>query len=192
MPEFTDRSKMQLMPASAKFFPLFFLLLISWANAAWSQQIRPHVPLPDEPVRSAIFEECSACHGIDEYAYHAQDKSGWQNLLTELHGDSSQWSVSSSNLEILLDYLSENFGPERNPFPREYIPQPVEETFSDVDAQNFLELTCTECHEIRVYDRNGPTGYWRNLILEMRGNGAQLSDENLERLVEWLARTQGP
>jgi hypothetical protein len=191
MSKFIYPLKMKSMPESAK-FTVLFMLLICWTSSVWSQQIRPHVTLPDEPVRSAIFEECSACHGIDVYAFHALDRPGWQSLLTQLHADSPQWSVSDSNSEILLSYLAEKFGPERNPFPREYVPKPIEDFFSDVDAQNFLELTCAECHEIRVYGRSGSTAYWRNLILEMRGNGAQLNDDNLERLVEWLARTQGP
>ena len=32
---------------------------------------------------------------------------------------------------------------------------------------------------------------WRVLTLDMRERGAQLSDEEIERLVEWLGRTRG-
>lgn len=171
---------------------LILMLLTGWENISMAQQIRPHVPLPDEPVRTAIFEECSSCHGIDVYAYQAADRERWQVLLAELHHNYSDWVIDARNEKILLDYLAENFGPERNPFPREYVPPEVEDFFDDTAAQNFLENTCTECHEIRVYNRRGAAEYWRSLILEMRGNGARLSDENLERLVEWLARNRGP
>jgi cytochrome c553 len=161
-------------------------------SIALAQQIRPHVPLPDEPVRSAIFEECSSCHGIDVYAYHAEDRTGWRDLLEDLHRDYQGLSIDAGNEQVLLDYLAENFGPDRDPFPREYVPPEIDDFFDDAAAREFLEGTCTECHEIRVYSRTGPVEYWRSLILEMRGNGARLSDENVERLVEWLARTRGP
>lgn len=161
-------------------------------GAAFAQQIRPHVPVPDEPIRSAIFAECSACHGIDVYAYHAADRNGWAGLLADLHRDYPSLFGNDSNREILLDYLAEDFGPDRAPFPREYVPPVINDFFDDETARVFLNNTCTECHEIRVYNRRGSIEYWRSLVLEMRGNGAQLSDENLERLVEWLARTQGP
>jgi len=32
---------------------------------------------------------------------------------------------------------------------------------------------------------------WRDLMLDMRGNGAVLSDVEMEKLVEWLGRMRG-
>lgn len=157
-----------------------------------AQQIRPHVYLPDEPVRSAIFESCSSCHGIDEYAYYALDRMGWQALLADKHNQGSSLRLSDKNRDLMLDYLAENFGPQSVPFPREYVPPEVVDYFDDSDARVFLEQTCAECHEIRVFGRKGTEQEWRELVFEMRENGASLSDENLERLVEWLARTRGP
>ena len=38
--------------------------------------------------------------------------------------------------------------------------------------------------------RNSPDR-WRVVSLDMRQRGAKLSDEELEKLVEWLGRTKG-
>lgn len=153
--------------------------------------LRPHVELPDEPVRSAIFESCSKCHGIDVYAYNSLDRSGWQALLDTQHRQQRGLALSRGNEAILLDYLTANFGPDTVPFPREYVPAEITEFFSDQDARVFLEEVCTECHEIRVFGQRNTLAKWRDLMLEMRENGANLDDENLERLVEWLGRTRG-
>lgn len=172
-------------------FMIALLLLVLAASAA-AQGLRPHVELPDEPVRGAIFANCSACHGIDVYAYNALDRASWQALLDNEHKRARDVSIPPRDEEILLDWLVENFGPDTVPFPREYVAPEIDSFFSDADARVFLEQTCTVCHELRVFGRRGSTAEWRELVLEMRGNGAELSDENLERLVEWLGRVRGP
>ena len=152
---------------------------------------RPHVELPDEPVRSAIFKNCSACHGIDYLAYNSLDRSGWQELIDSKHKQLRNIAITPEHEAVLLDYLVENFGPETVPFPREYVAPEITEFFSDQDARVFLEQTCAQCHRIRVFGQRNTTAKWHDLVLEMRENGAELSDENLERLVEWLGRTRG-
>ena len=157
-----------------------------------AQVVRPQVDLPDEPVRSVIFENCSACHGIDVYAFHALDKREWRSLLESLHDQDERLFRSRRHRNIMLDYLSDNFGANSIPFPREYVPPEISDFFSDADARVFLDQTCAECHEIRVFNKRGTEQQWRDLVFEMRENGAELTDENLERLVEWLGRVRGP
>jgi hypothetical protein len=179
-------------PALLAGFILFMLCVPLHATAQQAGGARPHVELPDEPVRSAIFENCSACHGIDEYAYNALDATGWSALIDNQHKQQRDLAISPEHEAILLDYLVENFGPNTIAFPREYIAPEITDFFSDTDARVFLENVCAECHEIRVFGQRNNTEQWRNLVLEMRENGASLSNENLERLVEWLGRVRGP
>ena len=176
--------------ALACLFRAAVIMLPALPIAAQETSARPHVELPDEPVRSAIFKNCSACHGIDYYAYNALDKSGWQQLL-EMKHKQPRSAIAPEDEAVLLGYLVENFGPETVPFPREYVPPEITEFFSDQDARVFLEDNCADCHRIRVFGQRNTAAKWRDLVLEMRENGAELSDENLERLVEWLGRTRG-
>lgn len=92
---------------------------------------------------------------------------------------------------LLLDYLVKDFGPESVPFPRDYVAQEITEFFDNSAARVFLEGTCTECHEIRVFEHRKDVAGWRALVLDMRERGASISDHNIEKLVEWLGRTRG-
>ena len=44
---------------------------------------RPQVEPPYGPVRAVIFTHCTSCHGIDDYAYNALDRAGWNALIDE-------------------------------------------------------------------------------------------------------------
>lgn len=176
----------------------FFAIIITAAAflpapafAQFGSAVRPQVPLPEGQVRNVILKNCVRCHGIDDYAFRAMDRAGWQALLDIEHKQQRNVVLTKRDERILLNYLVRNFGPESIPFPREYIPPEIDSFFTDGQARVFLETTCTECHEIRVFDdRKTPAG-WRALVVDMRERGARLSDENLEQLVEWLGRVRG-
>lgn len=170
---------------------LMALALASLCARAAAQGLRPQVELPDEPVRGAIFRHCSACHGIDPYAYYALDRQGWRALIDQRHHDANAVNLSGSDETVLLDFLSEQFGADSIAFPRVYVPPKVTETFTDIEARVFMDSVCTECHELRVFKQRNTPVKWRELMLEMRGNGAMLSDMELEKLVEWLGRMRG-
>lgn len=153
--------------------------------------VRPNVNMPRGPVRQVLLTSCTSCHGIDDYAYHALDRAGWQALIETRHKNKTV-VISDQDRNILLDYLVANFGPNWKPFPRTYVPLPVKETFSDDDGRAFVEKTCTSCHEVdRVFGPRYNEPRWRSIVLDMRERGAKLSDENVERLVEWLYRVWG-
>lgn len=162
------------------------------ANATLAQSAaRPQVPLPDGPVRGVILKNCVSCHGIDDYAFHAMDRDGWKQLLDGPHRQERGVQLSRRDERILLDYLVKDFGPESVPFPRDYVAQEISEYFDNASARVFLEGTCTECHEIRVFEHRKDANGWRALVLDMRERGASISDQNVEKLVEWLARVRG-
>src|SRR5438034_11765592 len=65
-------------------------IVAALGSAAVSAQVggrptRPHVTPPKGPPRQVIFKYCTACHGIDDYAYYAQDRPAWDALLTTKH-----------------------------------------------------------------------------------------------------------
>jgi hypothetical protein len=84
------------------------------------------------------------------------------------------------------------FGPDTKPFPRTYIPPEITTFFSDPEARRLLDRACTSCHELdRVERARNPEERWRVLVVDMRERGAKLTDEETERLVEWLGRVWG-
>lgn len=152
---------------------------------------RPQVVPPQGAARQVIFKNCTSCHGIDDYAYNALDRAGWDALITAKHRDLSV-PLAEKDRAALLDWLEVRFGPTTKPFPRTYIAREVTTFFTDSEAEALLKRACTSCHAIeRVNAARFSPDRWRVVTLDMRERGARLQDEELERLVEWLGRTKG-
>jgi cytochrome c553 len=152
---------------------------------------RPQVVPPQGATRKVIFTYCTSCHGIDDYAYNALDRAGWDAHLTAKHRTLNV-PLPPAERSILLDWLVERFGPTTKPFPRAYVAQEITTFFSDTEGEALLKRACTSCHELDRVNRTRATlDGWRVLTLDMRERGAKIEDEELERLVEWLGRTKG-
>jgi cytochrome c553 len=152
---------------------------------------RPQVEPPKGPVRQVIFTRCISCHGIDDYAYNALDRAGWNALIETKHKD-SKLVLADADRDLILDWVVARFGPDSRPFPRTYVPPEITTFFSDPEAQTLLGRACTTCHgQDRVNEARYSPDRWRVVALDMRQRGAKLTDEELERLVEWLGRVKG-
>ena len=152
---------------------------------------RPKVQRPDGPVWRVIRRNCTECHGIDDYSFYAQDRAAWQKLIAAKHKP-GEAVLSESDQNILLDWLVSKFGPDTKPFPRTYIPPEITTFFSDPEARRLLNRACTNCHGLEQVERTRSAEEgWRVTLVDMRERGAKLSDEELERLVEWLSRVWG-
>jgi hypothetical protein len=152
---------------------------------------RPRVQMPQGPVRDVIRKNCTACHGIDDYAFFALDRDGWQKLIETKHkpGD---LTISTRDRSTLLDWMITKFGPETKPFPRSYVAPEITTFFSDPEAKRLLDRACTKCHDIdRVNQARRTAEGWRVVSVDMRERGAVLTDLELEQLVEWLGRVKG-
>jgi cytochrome c553 len=154
---------------------------------------RPQVKPPQGQVRAIIFKNCTSCHGIDDYAFNALDRDGWNRHLEAKHKDPSFAKlISDADRQPLLDWLVSRFGPETKPFPRTYVAQEITTFLSDTDAEALLKRACTSCHDMeRVNAARNSADAWRVLTIDMRERGAKITDEEVEKLVEWLGRTQG-
>src|SRR5205814_4837266 len=102
---------------------------------------RPHVTAPKGPPRQVIFTYCTSCHGIDDYAYYAQDRAAWDTLLTTKHRGLDV-PFPAADRAILLDWLAERFGPGTKPFPRTYVAHEATTFYSDVEAEAVLTRAC--------------------------------------------------
>ncbi len=152
---------------------------------------RPQVTPPQGPPRQVIFKHCTTCHGIDDYAYNALDRAGWDAHLTKKH-QGLDVPLPQADRAILLDWLAERFGATTTPCPRAYVAEEATTFFSDAEGDALLKRACTSCHEVeRVNKARFAPERWRVVTLDMRERGAKLEDGELERLVEWLGRTKG-
>ena len=152
---------------------------------------RPQVETPKGPVRQVILKKCSSCHGIDDYAYNAMDRAGWSAFIDAKH-KGLEVSISDADRSLVLDWVTAKFGPDSKPFPRAYVPREVTIFFDDDEAQALINRACTTCHSLdRVNEARFSPDRWRVVTVDMRERGAKVTDEELERLVEWLGRVKG-
>jgi len=156
---------------------------------------RPKVDRPDGPVWQVIRKNCTQCHGIDDYAFFALDKAGWQSLIeTKDKSPLAEGTPTLSDQDrgLLLDWLVSKFGPTSKPFPRSYVPPEITVFFSDPEATLVLNRSCVSCHGLDyVMNSRHSLDEWRVIAVQMKTRGANISDEDLERLVEWLGRVKG-
>jgi len=137
---------------------------------------RPKVERPDGPVWNVIRKNCTQCHGIDDYAFYALDRAGWQSLIETKHK-----SPLAEGTPVLSD-----------DDPRTYVPPEITEFLSDAEALLVLNRSCVSCHGIdRVMKSRFSLDEWRVIAVQMKARGANISDVDLERLVEWLGRVKG-
>ena len=90
-------------------------IVVALGSAAVSAQsggrpTRPQVTPPKGQARQVIFKYCTSCHGIDDYAYHALDRTAWDALVTTKHRGLDV-PLPVADRAILLDWLAERFGP---------------------------------------------------------------------------------
>ena len=153
---------------------------------------RPQVKPPQGQVRAIIFKNCTSCHGIDDYAFNALDRSGWNQHLEAKHPNGFAKMISDGDRALLLDWLVERFGPTTKPFPRTYVAREVTTFFSDAEGEALINRSCITCHPAdRINAARNSADAWRVLIIDMRERGARIADEEVEKLVEWLGRTKG-
>ncbi len=123
------------------------LLAIPVAAQIGGRPQRPKVQRPDGPVWEVIRTHCTACHGIDDFAFYAQDKAAWQKLIAQKHKP-GEADLSDADRALLLDWLGTKFGPDTKPFPRTYVPREITTFFSDPEAIRLLNRACTQCHAL--------------------------------------------
>jgi len=158
---------------------------------------RPIVELPRGAVRQVILDSCTACHGIDDYAYYAMDRAGWQKLIESMKEKGA--AISDDDRSILLDWLVSKFGPDSKPFPRVRAEGPVlnfgggDAAARDAVAKRLLESVCRTCHTLeRVEVAKYTQQKWRDIVTDMKNKGAQLDDADVAPLADYLTKTYGP
>ena len=59
-------------------------------------------------------------------------------------------------------------------------------------AWSLLARACSTCHPVdRANSARNSADAWRVLTIDMRERGAKVTDDEVEKLVEWLGRTKG-
>jgi cytochrome c5 len=157
---------------------------------------RPLVDLPRGAVRQVILDSCTTCHGIDDYAYYAMDRAGWQKLIDTMKDKGAV--ISDDNRSTLLDWLVSKFGPDSKPFPRTRGDGPIlnfgggDTAARDAAAKRVVDSVCRTCHTLeRIEVAKNTEDKWREIVTDMKTKGAQLDTADVAPLAAYLAKTYG-
>jgi hypothetical protein len=71
--------------------------------------------LPPAPIRPKVRTACLECHDAGIIRQQRLDRKSWQKVVDKM----VRWGalVEPGDREPMLDYLTANFGPEKNPQP---------------------------------------------------------------------------
>jgi len=155
---------------------------------------RPEVTLPDGPVREIIRSSCSACHGIDEYGYYSMDRDAWSALIDRMETATSGLlegtEIDDADREILLDWLVAEFGPDSEPFERQYVVREVTDAtrLSDDRAMERFSEACESCHSPldRILSTELDEDQWRSTLTGKIATGTPILVDEVDPLIDWL------
>ena len=185
--------------------PLFALTLLAITAPALAQfeanrrPPRPEVTLPEGPVRQIILSRCAACHGIDEYGYYAMTRENWSALIERMKTTKSGLiegtDITSDEQEVLLDWLVAEFGPDAEPFERQYVVREItdETRLTDDGAAAQLERSCAGCHSPvePVLSAELDEEQWRATLTRKIATGTPILLDEVDPLIDWIQR-RGP
>jgi len=142
------------------------------------------VQLPDGAGKQVLQTACTACHGLDGVVRLHMDKSGWEGLVSSMISNGA--TVADKDYPVLVNYLVQNFGPEK----------PAGQAAAggnDAAAKKLLEDVCTACHDLDlVSDQHLSKDEWQQVVTSMVAKGASLGDKDAPVLVDYLAKTYPP
>ena len=126
--------------------------------------------LPDGPGKKILESACATCHGLDVVASKKFSKQRWQVIVI---GMLETNSLKKAEMAELVDYLAANFGEKDR-------------------GRELVESICSVCHEWqRVEGRHLSKDEWAGTIKGMIFEGAPVTDEEFELMVNYLARAFG-
>jgi cytochrome c5 len=127
--------------------------------------------LPEGNGKRLLEAACSTCHGLDTIAAKKLSRQRWQVLVLGMAD--SRASLSKADETELVEYLARNFGePDR--------------------GKELVEEICSLCHEWeRVKEQHLSKDQWAGVIKGMIFEGAPVTDQEFDQIVNYLATNYG-
>ena len=159
-------------------------LVLTIATAALGfAAVQQNATLPEGEGKKILESSCTACHGLDALdKFKGTYKSNqWKDLIVNMKAYGAQ--VSDAQVTTLVDYLTKNFGPK----------DAAASAPSDDAGKSILETACSTCHGIDIVQRlQLNKEAWTDIVRNMIGNGAAVTDEQIPVLVDYLTKNYGP
>ena len=134
--------------------------------------------LPEGPGKELVSTRCTGCHGLDTAVGPRLDRDRWSAVIAKMIKTGAK--LDDRERETAVDYLSTHFGPAQSA-----IDPAAEQT-----ARRYIDGICSSCHgrDLIAATRVTP-GEWLQIVKNMNGKGAGLSEADVDLLADYLART---
>jgi cytochrome c5 len=127
--------------------------------------------LPEGGAKKTIEAACVSCHTLEVLNGKQWTKLRWEAVVANMVERGA--SLKKSDSATVVDYLTKNFGEER--------------------GQELVEDICSLCHEWqRVKSYPKTREQWTGTIKGMIFEGAPVTDEEFNLIVDYLAKNYGP
>lgn len=147
--------------------------------------------LPDGPGRSLVATQCAACHSLDEALSKRGTADEWRATVQEMIDRGAP--ITSQDTAAIVTYLATHYGPGAPAAAAGAAPQSAASALPDGPGKDVLTRRCFQCHQMSMWsalrqDRKA----WESVIYRMIGRGALWTDEEINAMVDYLARIRGP
>jgi hypothetical protein len=126
---------------------------------------------------------------VDRVKTKHYDKETWQGIVESMRAKRNGPALTDDDVQVLATYLSKNFGPV-DAAPAEGAAPAGGAAPSDAELKTLVENTCSSCHGVDLIEgHKADKANWEILIKNMVAMGANLKDEQVPVLAEYLAKT---
>lgn len=135
--------------------------------------------MPEGEGRSLVSGVCAACHTLDRVLTLSNSRGDWEKTVQDMVSRGAQ--ISSEEVGAIVNYLAEHYGENSRPAPGS--PQAAEALFNS---------KCFGCHGDAMWKNvRRDQKEWTGIIYRMVGRGALFTEEEINDMAEYLARTRG-
>ena len=141
--------------------------------------------LPPGDGRDILAVACTQCHGLGLIMALRDGEAGWRHHVEDMVMRGAQ--VRESEAELLVAYLTRNFGPGS---PRPAPTAPV--SLPAGTGKELVEARCTLCHDLdRIAGVKREARDWSSIVANMVARGAPASAEEAKTITAYLTQQLG-
>jgi cytochrome c5 len=163
------------------------------------------VDLPDGDGKAIATISCQKCHKLTNLTNAHKSLEDWSDTVNKMIGRGAE--VPEDKVDTLVNYLAKNFGPKdataapKGPAAANPVAPPAQSSvppseaaeLPDGDGKPIAAASCLNCHK-PTYLTNAHKSLedWRETVGTMIGRGAEVPDDKVDTLVDYLAKNFGP
>lgn len=135
--------------------------------------------LPEGPGVEVVRRDCLVCHDSRLIVEQRLSQAGWKREVDKMIGWGAE--VPAEDRDRLIDYLAAHFTARKSVRAASTLPRAA--------GFEIVNKACLTCHDgVLIIQQRLTKSGWTREVGKMIRWGAELNDEERERLIEYLAR----